>query len=117
MDIARNRTPQLYNMKGIIAALNSFYTTALESFDTALELATSNSAFSMTEENVQQILVNKIVILVKLEMFNEAVDAFSSIENLDIVGYAVGALTMIKRNYNLLCLPFLTRASRGYICM
>jgi hypothetical protein len=61
-----------------------------------LDLA-KDPSFSITHDQTIQIKLNKIVMLVKLQRFSEAVDAFSTIENLDRVGYAVGALTMSKR--------------------
>lgn len=92
----RSRTPQIYNMKGIVAALNSFHMTALEAFTTALELARSNQAFNISEPELKQILLNRIVMLVKLQRFEEAVEAFSTIKDLDRIGFAVGALATSK---------------------
>lgn len=83
-------------MKGICSALSGFYSTALESFSVALDLA-SNPDFKVNKTEIKHILQNKIVMLVKLQRYEEAVEAFSTIENLDKIGYAVGALTMSKR--------------------
>lgn len=93
----RAGSSQIYNLKGIVAGWNGFYQTSLESFETALELASTESPPLSNDERLS-IQSNKVSALVALKQFSEAKDELMTFPVLDITGLSNAALALYKLN-------------------
>ncbi|CAL8143002.1 unnamed protein product [Orchesella dallaii] len=93
----RAATPQLFNLKGVIAGWNGFYQTALDSFNTALKLAVeSNDSYQLSNKDRFTIQSNKVSGLVALKMFPEAKEELVKFPDLDASGLTNAALALYK---------------------